>query len=504
MTLNQLLDGIEVVARDGEAPEDIRGLQYDSRKIEPGQLFVAIQGEVADGNRFVGNAVERGAAGVISERPRRGDCAAAVWIQVADARKALATAAANWFGRPAERLHLVGITGTNGKTTTAFLTDSLLRQSGQRTGLIGTIEYHIADRVVPSPHTTPESMDLQGLLAAMLDAGCQSAVLEASSHALAMDRLWNCRFDVAVFTNLTQDHLDYHGTMERYQEAKRRLFTGTGAGAPRAAVVNADDPASHAMVDGFGGDVLTYGFSPRAHLRAAHVENSPAGLRFHLDGPKGWKADLTSPLAGRVNVLNMLAAIGAGLEMGLDREVVLAGVQQLQRVPGRFERVDQGQPFLVIVDYAHTPDALINVLRLAREIVAHPQQQGRVLTVFGCGGDRDRGKRPLMGAAAGNASEFVVVTSDNPRSEDPRLIINDVVVGLQRTPARCVIEPDRRKAIQVAMAEAAPGDLVLIAGKGHESDQILGTEKIHFDDVEEARLALQGLGFGAAARGGKP
>lgn len=502
MTLNQLLDGIEVVACHGEAPATIGGLQYDSRKIEPGQLFVAIQGEVVDGNRFVQNALERGATGVLSERPCP-DGFTGVWVQVAEARKALATAAANWFGRPAEALHLIGITGTNGKTTTAFLTDSLLRQSGQRTGLIGTIEYHIADRVLPSPHTTPESMDLQRLFAEMRDAGCHSAVLEASSHALAMDRVWGCRFDVAVFTNLTQDHLDYHGTMERYQEAKRRLFAGTGAGAPRAAVVNADDPASHAMVEGFPGEVLTYGFSPRAHLRASRVENSPSGLRFHLDGPKGWKSAISSPLAGRVNVLNMLAAMGAGLAMGLDHEVILEGVQQLSRVPGRFERVDEGQPFLVIVDYAHTPDALINVLRLAREIVTRPHAPGRVLTVFGCGGDRDRGKRPLMGAAAGNASDWVAVTSDNPRSEDPRLIINDTVVGLQRTPAHCVIEPDRRKAIRLAIAEAAPGDLVLIAGKGHEKYQILGTEKIHFDDVEEARLALQALGYGVTAGSGK-
>lgn len=504
MTLNQLLDGIEVVACQGEVPAAISGLQYDSRRIEPGQLFVAIQGEVVDGNRFVRNAMERGAIGVLSEQPRPADCASGVWVQVADARKALATASANWFGRPADSLHLVGITGTNGKTTTAYLTDSLLRQSGQRTGLIGTIEYHIADKVTPSPHTTPESMDLQRLFADMREAGCQAAVLEASSHALAMDRLWGCRFDVAVFTNLTQDHLDYHGTMERYREAKRRLFTGTGAGAPRAAVVNADDPVSHAMVEGFAGDVLTYGFSSRAQLRASHVENSPSGLRCHLDGPKGWKVELSSPLAGRVNVLNMLAAIGVGLQLEMDREAILQGVQQVRRVPGRFEKVDEGQPFLVIVDYAHTPDALVNVLRLAREIVTRPQQQGRVLTVFGCGGDRDRGKRPLMGAAAGAASELVVVTSDNPRSEDPRLIINDTVVGLQRTPARCVIEPDRRKAIQLAMAEAAPGDLVLIAGKGHENYQILGTEKIHFDDVEEARLTLRAMGYRTAAGSGKP
>jgi len=234
MTLNQLLDGIEVVAIQGDAPADIRGLQYDSRKIEPGQVFVAIQGEVVDGNRFVGSALERGAAGVISERPRPAECVAAVWVQVTEARKALATAAANWYGRPSERLDLVGITGTNGKTTTAFLTDSLLRQSGQRTGLIGTIEYHVADRVVPSPHTTPESMDLQHLFAEMVEAECQSAVLEASSHALAMDRLWGCRFDVAVFTNLTQDHLDYHGTMERYQAAKRRACSGSGKQARRA------------------------------------------------------------------------------------------------------------------------------------------------------------------------------------------------------------------------------------------------------------------------------
>lgn len=499
MDLNHLLQGVEVRGRWGDSAPDLTGVHYDSRKIEAGQLFVAIAGEQVDGNLFVPDAVGRGARVVVSERAQPADLAGlAGWIQVRNARQALAAVSANWFGRPAEKLRLVGVTGTNGKTTTTWLTETLLRRSGQSTGLIGTIEYHVASRVLPSPHTTPESFDLQRLFAEMAEAGCGVAVLEASSHALAMDRLWGCRFEVAIFTNLTQDHLDYHGTMENYKAAKRRLFEGTGAGAPRAAVINADDPASAEMVQGYGGEVLTFGFSPRAQLRASHLENSPAGLRFQLDGPDGWKEQISSRMAGRVNVQNILAAIGTGLKLGLDRATILEGVSQLERVPGRFERVDQGQPFLVIVDFAHTPDALINVLKLSREIVQRGAESGRVITVFGCGGDRDRTKRPLMGAAAGTYSDLAIVTSDNPRTEDPRLIINDAVVGLQRTPARQVVEPDRDKAIRLAISEARPGDLVLIAGKGHEDYQILGSRKIHFDDVEQARQALEGLGYGVA------
>ncbi len=520
MDLKTLLEQIELVEPVAPSAEQIsiQGLHYDSRRIQPGQAFVAIRGEVADGNDFVGAAVKNGAIAVLSEQPAPPGLDGVCWVRVAQARRALATASANWFGRPAGRLKLVGITGTNGKTTTAFLTESLLRAAGWRTGLIGTVEYHVGGEVIASPHTTPESYDLQALFARMVAAGCTAAVMEVSSHALAMDRVWGCHFDVAVFSNLTQDHLDFHRTMAAYRDAKRRLFEGTGAGAPNAAVVNADDPAGEEMVAGFAGRRLWY--SARAEavrsrrndelLLAGDLRMLPTGVRFQLQGPD-WQAPLESSLLARVNVYNLLAAIGTVLALGVDREKVLAEVPRLPRVRGRFERVYAGQPFTVVVDYAHTPDALVNVLELAREMVSGSEAlagtestdavrnpgglRPRIITVFGCGGDRDRGKRPLMGEAAARLSDLVVVTSDNPRSEDPRLIMNDILVGLQRTSTPRLVEPDRRMAIALAMHEARPGDVVVLAGKGHEDYQIIGTEKQHFDDREEALKALQELGY---------
>ncbi|HWG36760.1 MAG TPA: UDP-N-acetylmuramoyl-L-alanyl-D-glutamate--2,6-diaminopimelate ligase [Terriglobales bacterium] len=489
MGLEELLRGIAIRGRSGSLPERLAGVHYDSRMIRPGWAFVAIRGEQADGNEFVPQALARGAALVLSESaPRLPESVLPCpWIQVENARRALAAAAANWFGRPSERLRMVGVTGTNGKTTTTFLIESLLRQAGMECGLLGTIEYHIGNQILPSPHTTPESYDLQALLAQMGAAGCAAAVMEVSSHALAMERVWSCRFEVAVFTNLTQDHLDYHGTMENYAAAKRRLFQGTGAGAPAHAVVNAEDPASDAMVAGFPGPVLRYGFRRSAALRASEVENRPAGVRFRLQTPEGTEIAVSSPLVGRVNVLNMLAALGAGRSLGLEWEAMAAGAGGWARVRGRFEPVYAGQPFTVLVDYAHTPDALANVLAIAREMTA-----GKLRVVFGCGGDRDRGKRPLMGRAAEQGADWVLVTSDNPRHEKPEAIIAEVLAGMGPAAAS---EPDRRQAIRMALRSAQAGDTVVIAGKGHENYQIVGDERVPMDDAEEVRTGLGELGW---------
>ncbi|MGH9412705.1 MAG: UDP-N-acetylmuramoyl-L-alanyl-D-glutamate--2,6-diaminopimelate ligase [Terriglobales bacterium] len=490
MRLDDLLHGIPVRQRSGALPGEVGGLHYDSRQIETGRgsgwAFVAIAGAVADGHAFIPQAIANGARLIVSERaaPAGFNCG---WVQVDSARRALARAAANWFGHPAQRLQLIGVTGTNGKTTTTFLIEAMLRQAGWTTGLLGTVEYHIGAAVEPSPHTTPESYDLQRLLARMVAVGCEAAVMEVSSHALALERVYSCPFAVAVFTNLTQDHLDFHGSMENYAAAKRQLFLGQGAPPPRAAVVNADDPAAAAMTSDYAGPVLRYGLDASANLRASAIQYTPAGTRFHLDAPGPFSATVASPLVGRVNILNALAALGVGCSLGLDAAVITAGVARWPHVRGRFQRVSAGQPFTVLIDYAHTPDALTNLLAAARELTP-----GRLLLVFGCGGDRDRGKRPLMGQAAAAGADWVLVTSDNPRSEAPEAIIAEIVHGIP-DPVRT--DPDRARAIATAVGEAGAGDTVVIAGKGHETYQITGTERRHFDDAEQARDALRKRGW---------
>lgn len=486
---DDLLRGITVRQRMGALPAEIAGLHYDSRQIQPGWAFVAIQGLEVDGHDFIPQAVARGARLILSERLAPPEPPAA-WVQVENARQALAQAAANFFGQPSQHLQLLGVTGTNGKTTTSFLIEALLRQAGWTMGLLGTIAYHVGGVVEPSPHTTPESYDLQKLLRRMVDAGCRAVVMEVSSHALALERVYACSFAAAVFTNLTQDHLDFHGSMENYAAAKRQLFLGQGAPPPQAAVVNADDRASAGMVRGYAGPILRYGLGPGADLRAAAISYTPEGTRYRLEGPEGLRAVVASPLVGRVNVLNSLAAIGVGLSLGLKAEAIVAGMPRWPHVRGRFERVAAGQPFTVLVDYAHTPDALANLLAAAREMT-----RGRLLLVFGCGGDRDRGKRPLMGQAAAAGADWVVVTSDNPRSEDPQAILADILQGIPRPAGGA--EPDRARAIAQAIGEARAGDTVVIAGKGHETYQIVGAERRHFDDVEQALQALRARGWAA-------
>ncbi|HYA64478.1 MAG TPA: UDP-N-acetylmuramoyl-L-alanyl-D-glutamate--2,6-diaminopimelate ligase, partial [Candidatus Sulfotelmatobacter sp.] len=368
--------------------------------------------------------------------------------------------------------------------------------SGAKTGLFGTIAYHTPLGEHPAPNTTPESVDLQSFFAEIRDAQGTYAVMEASSHALALDRLWGCHFAAAVFTNLTRDHIDYHKTFENYFAAKRRLFEGTGAGAPDVAVVNTDDEWGKKLV-GLGQKTLTYGLQNGVDLKAKKFQLSFSGLNFTAQTPNG-TIQVESALVGRINVYNILAAIGAGIGLGLSNEVIEAGIRNLKAVAGRFQRIDQGQPFLVVVDYAHTDDALENLIRTAREL----NNKGRIITLFGCGGSRDRTKRPIMGETAGRLSDLSILTSDNPRQEDPLKIISDIVVGMQKSGGKYMIEPDRAKAVHLAIEEARPGDIVLLAGKGHEDYQIFADHTIHFDDREEARKALGERGYAEPAQSG--
>ncbi|MGA9039873.1 MAG: UDP-N-acetylmuramoyl-L-alanyl-D-glutamate--2,6-diaminopimelate ligase [Terriglobales bacterium] len=503
MTFLELLDGAEIRNQSGNpnvVNPKISGLEYDSRRIKPGDVFVAIRGESSDGNKFIDKAIAAGAVAVVTDSADELVRDSVAWAQISHGRKGLARLAANYYGQPASKLAITGITGTNGKSTTAFLLEAILAAAGRKSALIGTIEYHVAGKILPAPHTTPESLDLNRIFAEAVNAGATDAVMEVSSHALAQHRTSGIYFDVAVFTNLTRDHLDYHHTMEEYFEAKQLLFQGDDAEPPRAAVVNSDDESGRELVTlskKISQEVLTYGLM-LGDFHAERLEITPQGTRFDLVTP-GRTIPITSPLIGRVNVYNILAAATAAHAGGCKLEEIAHGIESLARVPGRFERVDCGQPFTVVVDYAHTDDALRNLTALAREFVTRAGPNGRVITVFGCGGDRDRAKRPLMGEAAGQGSDFVVLTSDNPRSEDPLAIINDAMVGLQRAGAKYRMEPDRKNAISIAVREAAPGDIVLLAGKGHEKIQVLRERSIPFDDVEVARQALREAGYDCAA-----
>jgi UDP-N-acetylmuramoyl-L-alanyl-D-glutamate--2,6-diaminopimelate ligase len=475
----------------------IEQIANDSRKAKPGALFVAIHGVATDGNLFAKDAVGRGAVAVMSEDPTPAQWPSEIpWIQVSEGRKALAIAASNFYGRPANALKLVGVTGTNGKTTTTSLIDSILRASGARTGLFGTIAYRTPLGERPAPNTTPESLDLQSFFAEIRDAGGSYATLEASSHALALDRLWGCHFAAAVFTNLTRDHIDFHKTFENYFAAKRLLFAGTGSGAPDVAIINTDDEWGKKLT-GVVKKTLTYGLQNGADLKAKKFQLSFKGLNFTAQTPAG-AIQVESSLVGRINVYNILAAVGAAIGLNVPNDVIETGIRNLRAVAGRFERVDLGQPFLVVVDYAHTDDALENLIRTAREL----NPKGRIITAFGCGGSRDRTKRPIMGELSGRLSDLSVLTSDNPRQEDPLKIISDIVVGMQKSGGKYMIEPDREKAIHLAIGEARTGDIVLLAGKGHEDYQVFADRTIHFDDREVAAKALRDQGYAAPSNGG--
>ncbi len=490
MTLAELIEGIQLLtplpAEWGAL--DVSGLEYDSRRVQPGFVFCAFTGAKADGNVFARQAMEQGAVAIISEMPAP-DGFTGPWLQVEHGRRAMSLMSRRIYNAPDEALALIGVTGTNGKTTTAYCTDAMLRHAGRVTGMVGTIVYRIAGREQSAVNTTPDSLDLMRLMSEVRDAGGQSFTFEVSSHALALGRVWGLSFHTAIFTNLTRDHLDFHGSMEDYFAAKQSLFDGAGGPAPKFAVVNCDDEWGRKLQTPKSTTVLRYGLKNGADLKAENIDAGFHGLKFTVRHPGG-RQPIESKLCGLINVYNLLAAFGAGLSVGLSPEQAAAGLAACEAVPGRFERVDEGQPFLVVVDYAHTDDALRNTIAVARAL-----KPKRVLTLFGCGGDRDRAKRPLMGLAAAEASDFVVVTSDNPRGEDPLTIINDAMVGVRRTDTRCAVEPDRAKAIQIILNEAAPGDIVLLEGKGHETYQVLKDRTIAFDDRDAARSALRAFGY---------
>ncbi len=474
---------------------EVGGVEYDSRRVKRGDVFVAMRGGVADGNRYIESAIAQGAAAIVTDSREAYDVLRLMHPEVGAAlvergRRALAEVSAAILGHPERKLALSAVTGTNGKTTTALLLEQMLRSVGRQCVLIGTIETHVGDEVRDSEHTTPEASDTLRVFADGVKVGATEAVMEMSSHALEQERVWGLPVDVAIFTNLTQDHLDYHGTMEAYLAAKLRLFEGEGAPAPRVAVVNADDAVGEAVIRIAGrSNVMTYGLAG-GDYRAEDVVLAAGETRFLFKTPKGDLA-IHSPLTGRVNVYNLLAASCAALARGLALEQVAAATEGLRQVPGRFQVVPSRNGVTVVVDYAHTDDALRNLITLARELVK--EQRGRVITLFGCGGDRDRTKRPRMGRAAGEGSDLVVLTSDNPRSEEPAAILDEALVGVKETGTECIVEEDRATAIATAIRAAKAGDIVLIAGKGHEKVQILKGGTVPFDDVAVAAGVLAEL-----------
>jgi len=498
------IDAVENV--DGDLEQEVAGLSYDSRKVAPGEIFFATLGEKADGHDFIAEAVKRGAAGVVFSRPGDWPRVAAA-IRVRDVRRAMGLWAAHFYGRPSEGIRLVGVTGTNGKTTLTYLIESLLDAAALPAGVIGTINYRYGGRELPSHHTTPESPDLHALIKEMSRAGVTTVAMEVSSHALAQERVRGLEFDVGVFTNLSRDHLDYHRDMDDYFSAKSKLFTDylTESRKPRkAAVIYGDDARGAQLLERLRSsdfDLWSYGAGSERDVHPVDVKQDVAGLRGAIHA-REQMIEIDSPLIGAANLQNILGAIGVGRALGIEAETIARGIHQLRSVPGRLEKVANNRGMTILVDYAHSPDALEKVLGAVR-----PLTQGRVICVFGCGGDRDRGKRPLMGELAARLSDIVVVTSDNPRTEDPLAILEQVEAGVRNAGSKklavptlrsrgagvergYVVASDRREAIGIAIGAASAGDVILIAGKGHEDYQILGANKIHFDDREVARQEL--------------
>lgn len=490
MYLREVLEAVKVLAAAGDPAMLINGIAYDSRQVEPGFLFVAIKGFKTDGHEYINEAIKRGATAVVIQR-KISVPAGTAWVQTDNTRQALALISACFYGRPSEKMKMIGITGTNGKTTTSNLAAAVLGAAGLKCGLIGTIHNRIGNRILPVKHTTPESLDLQRLLAEMLTEGVDACVMEVSSHALALHRVDGCVFDAALFTNFTQDHLDFHENMEDYLAAKLQLFGRLKAGANKefCSIINADDDHAADFIKASSGTVYTYGVYSPADARAENIEVKAGGVSFTVGGKWGL-CPLKLKVTGMFNVYNALAAFTATAAMGVSVEVIKNALEDTKGVPGRFELVDAGQDFTVIVDYAHTPDGLENILKTARQLTG-----SRLITVFGCGGDRDRKKRPLMGTIAAQYSDYTVITSDNPRTEDPLKIIDEVEDGVKLNAGteRYAVVPDRRRAIRAAVGMAGTGDVVVIAGKGHEDYQIIGTEKFPFDDRLEAAAALEEL-----------
>ena len=470
----------------GDPNAVVTDVSHDSRRCGPGSLFVAVRGQLFDAHKFVPKVMEQGAAGVISEAEAPADFKGA-WIQVPEIRRAMALAAAEVHHHPSRELQLVGITGTNGKTTTAYLIASIPEAAGEPVAMTGTVEYRLGAERRKAERTTPEATDMQRLLRQAVEIGCKTAVMEASSQAMDFHRCDELEYAVAVFTNLTRDHLDYHKTMENYWYAKQRLFDGRLGSRPKTSVINVDDPYGVELAERLrreGLRVVSYGVKSDADVQARAAEFSLDGMKFKLQTPAG-EREFHSPLVGPPHIYNTLAAVASGLALGYDLDVITRALEKCTGAPGRFERVPHDGDFAVVVDYAHSDDALLNVLRTAREVT-----QGKIITVFGCGGDRDGSKRAPMGEAAGSLSDVVILTSDNPRTEDPEKILAEAEAGIQKTGKPYKKIADRRAAISEAISQARSRDLVLIAGKGHEDYQIIGREVFHFDDKEVAREAL--------------
>lgn len=488
-TIQQLAEQLNAeLFGNGTAP--VTDVTHDSRQAREGTLFVAIKGATVDGHRFVDDVMRRGSAGIISEFDPPIDFTGA-WLKVNDAREALAKAAAVINGNPSHELDLVGITGTNGKTTTTYLCFALAEAADKKGAMLTTVEYRIGEKSEEAVRTTPEASDTNRFLREAVDSGCTSAVMEASSQAIDLNRCDWLRFKVAVFTNLTRDHLDYHLTMENYYDAKKKLFDGRLGEKPGSSVINIDDEWGAKLADELrneGDHVVTFSQIGDADLSASNIEVSLIrGTSFDLKTPKG-NVHITSPLVGKPHVYNMLSATATALELGQDLDSIAKGLSTCVGAPGRFERVPHDGDFAVVVDYAHTDDALLNTLKTAKDLT-----DGRIITVFGCGGDRDRTKRRPMGEIAGEYSDLVIITSDNPRNEDPLKIIAEIEVGVKDRGAIYEVIPDRREAISRGIAEARSNDVVIIAGKGHENYQIIGSDKFHFDDREIATEALDRL-----------
>jgi len=485
MQLADLVQRLSAKSIHGSLDREITGVRYDSRRVTPGNLFVAVRGTSFDGHSFIEQAVDKGAVAVVGERAALSQRATA--IVVPDSRGALAQLAATFFGDPSRKLKMIGVTGTNGKSTTTFLIKHLLERASQSTGLIGTVQYEVGERRLPASRTTPESLDLQELLLQCVEAGCRNVVIEVSSHALSQGRANEIEFDIGVFTNLTRDHLDFHNGMKDYFLAKARLFESLRQSQKkdRKAVVNIDDPYGQQLVARFGRDlpIISYGMGARADFRASDFKVDMNGTSYRLDAKdKSYLVRL--PLIGRFNIYNSLAALAAAHAVGLDVRNAVLALAKAPQIPGRLEAVPAKRKFQVFVDYAHTDDALLNVVKTCRDL-----NPNRLILVFGCGGDRDRAKRPLMGAVADQYADYAFITSDNPRKEDPEAIVRDVEAGFKHKNYEKIV--DRKLAITRAIAMAQPRDIVLIAGKGHEKYQEFSDHTVPFDDVETAARALE-------------
>ncbi len=482
MKLREALQGLSLVRLSASGEEEVKSVAYSSSQVVPGSLFVALKGEKRDGLDFVEEALRKGAVAVLADRPKPAKFPGA-WVEVSDSREALALAAANFYGRPSRKLTVVGVTGTKGKTTVTYILESILQAAGFRPGLIGTISYRGPGFSDEAQRTTPEAPDIQRLLRRMLDAGASHVLLEVSSHALDLKRVWGVEFDVAIFTNLSGEHLDYHGTLEDYFEAKKKLFFLNSK--KRTAVVNIDDPYGRRLLEELPLKTISFGCDAAAIVRAADFSFGRDGLRLTAEYPGG-RLELRSPLLGRHNLYNILAALSAGLALGLSLSDISAGIGRLSAIPGRLEKVDNEEGLLVFVDYAHTDSALRSLLETARGL-----NPSRIILVFGAGGDRDRSKRERMGAVAAELADWTFLTSDNPRSENPADILADIEKGFQQRGGKNFTSlADRREAIARALTFARKGDIVLVAGKGHERVQVIRDARLPFSDAEVIREVL--------------